>query len=882
MQETKGSAFNPTGGRNCTGFWPQRFCALSWIISVLVFISLVETPSAKAQQFIDCAGTGKPLIKVPEIAIPKAERDKGIHTLRGIMYTNDQQRNLWPPKGGSPCSPQYMRYFRGRPAGAPADWWEKETAQYTTGGFPEPIPGPTLRARVGDWVQLIFLNQINTKDFGNSIDRGEKGLGCDEVVGSTPPQNTPDWQSNSTYAYGSVIKPASNNAGGYYFFSAPATPGAPSGTTSTTRPNFPQTQGQRITDGGVIWTNAGLNPPIYPGSDVMPDCFHGSSTTNIHFHGTHTTPSTTGDNVLLQIRPSLRTYPPEPNGKLVVTEESVLKPFSDFFAQCERNGPPTSWNQMPPAIREQQMGPWPGYPQGWLGAYDQTAAYKPMPLRPSNERIIKEGGWPQFYIGAFPYCFHLPKYREVLKPQNKPALMGQVPGTHWYHAHKHGSTDINVSNSMTGALIIEGEYDDVLEAYYKTGAGRQGDLKQQVMVFQQLTTVPRILSSQGGGGAVISVNGRQQPVVTMAPNEVQLWRLVNTDSRSMVTLCQFVPEQTGQPVPQWVQTAQDGVQLAPSNYDPATTNTVMNMASGNRVDLLVQAPTQTGTYQLQMLSGVAPSTKSQCGSKTTVLLTVQVQGTAVGKANNFIPQASFPQLPPFLENITGPIYVHRELVFNSVPNVAVPASANSNPNPAQPPFPGAAVGRTANSHFINNKQFEDHTVDQKMLLDTVEEWKVLNLTNGTNGPGAIWHPFHIHINPFQVTEVFDPNSASETCVDPTKPTTWKPCSRPAGYPPKNFVWWDVFAIPAGKVFPLQSSVCTQLNNCPADIRPYTTCTTGSNPACSVTVPGYFIMRTRFADFTGQYVLHCHILAHEDRGMMELIEVVPNTSIYGHD
>jgi FtsP/CotA-like multicopper oxidase with cupredoxin domain len=28
------------------------------------------------------------------------------------------------------------------------------------------------------------------------------------------------------------------------------------------------------------------------------------------------------------------------------------------------------------------------------------------------------------------------------------------------------------------------------------------------------------------------------------------------------------------------------------------------------------------------------------------------------------------------------------------------------------------------------------------------------------------------------------------------------------------------------------------------------------------------------DFTGQYVLHCHILAHEDRGMMELVQVVP--------
>ena len=45
-------------------------------------------------------------------------------------------------------------------------------------------------------------------------------------------------------------------------------------------------------------------------------------------------------------------------------------------------------------------------------------------------------------------------------------VMGQAPGTHWYHAHKHGSTAINVANGMTGAFIIEGKYDDDLNAAY--------------------------------------------------------------------------------------------------------------------------------------------------------------------------------------------------------------------------------------------------------------------------------------------------------------------------------------------------------------------------------------------------------------------------------
>ena len=35
--------------------------------------------------------------------------------------------------------------------------------------------------------------------------------------------------------------------------------------------------------------------------------------------------------------------------------------------------------------------------------------------------------------------------------------------------------------------------------------------------------------------------------------------------------------------------------------------------------------------------------------------------------------------------------------------------------------------------------------------------------------------------------------------------------------------------------------------------------------------------TRFVDFTGMYVLHCHILGHEDRGMMQLVQVISNST-----
>jgi FtsP/CotA-like multicopper oxidase with cupredoxin domain len=37
--------------------------------------------------------------------------------------------------------------------------------------------------------------------------------------------------------------------------------------------------------------------------------------------------------------------------------------------------------------------------------------------------------------------------------------------------------------------------------------------------------------------------------------------------------------------------------------------------------------------------------------------------------------------------------------------------------------------------------------------------------------------------------------------------------------------------------------------------------------------GSFTWRTRFTDFTGKFVMHCHVLFHEDNGMMSAVQVV---------
>jgi FtsP/CotA-like multicopper oxidase with cupredoxin domain len=740
---------------------------------------LMQSPAAHAGP---CLPVSQPLLKIPELV-----RNDQTKVLRGTMLLTDEQRRLiFRSPGATPgqpgsffdCQPQRVRVFRGLEAVPPVP--------PSPGGINDPVPGPTLRARLGDVIQLTFLNQIDPSRFPYSNDQGEK-RGTSAIVQS------------------------------------------PSAGCDVSNPGNPK-------DGYPLSING--NPQF---SDKFPDCFHGSSTGNIHFHGTHTNPNGTGDNVLLEIRPS----PLDPvSKKPVVTADSVKKPFMDFFKACEASLRADVLSPYPQTWDDKPLGPW-TTAGTWtadqaklLQAYD---ARTKEDLWGSNKKVIDQKLWPQYYIGAYPYCFRIPEYKETTWPPPAGALrMGQSPGTHWYHAHKHGSTAINVSNGMTGVFIIEGPYDDALNQFYGTGWTRT----QPVIVINQLGVSPNLMRSQGLGtqdkGPDFMVNGRFQPVIDMAPGEVQLWRIANTSGRSGAYFGGFAPGI------QWMQIAQDGVQFADNNYQ-ASKNQPFLMAAGNRADLLVKAPASPGTYPVLVKHDVDPTDLPS--AFPVVLMQIRVRSDippATGNRLKFIPAA--PAQPPFLTNITDA------------------EVANQAGRPRVITFASTSPGQGA-SHTINGHKFEDGDTPIAVTLDAVEEWKIVNETYGP----PISHPFHIHINPFQIVEVFDPNATvtnssgrtvpkyvfSDPPPDPTTQcylnlqdeSTFKDCHNPPVDPAKPLIWWDVFPIPSGKV------------------------------QAGTKIPGYFRMRSRFVDFAGQYVLHCHILAHEDRGMMAIVQVsAPNKPI----
>src|SRR5262249_38996086 len=97
-----------------------------------------------------CPPEGEMLMPLPELV------SKG-GKLEGTIRLISEQQRLQVRKR---CRPAFLRAFRGVDA-SPAP-----PAQ--TGDYPDPLPGPTLRARVGDLVQLKLVNEVDPNDFGKN------------------------------------------------------------------------------------------------------------------------------------------------------------------------------------------------------------------------------------------------------------------------------------------------------------------------------------------------------------------------------------------------------------------------------------------------------------------------------------------------------------------------------------------------------------------------------------------------------------------------------------------------------------------------------------------------------------------------------------------
>lgn len=265
------------------------------------------------------------------------------------------------------------------------------------------------------------------------------------------------------------------------------------------------------------------------------------------------------------------------------------------------------------------------------------------------------------------------------------------PGTYFYHAHVHGSTAIQVGSGMSGALIVRGDVDEIpaIKA-----------AKERVMVFQtqrfNAAGECEDYSTLNLGNKTY-INGQYNPVIRLKKGEVQRWRLINASHKVPLELKMEWYRYTttmpftilcldGNPLPQTKE--QNSLQLVP----------------GNRADVLVKG-FSVGTYYLT--GGIEGGN----------LATIIVEEAQDGDEDMTLYAGDLPENPNLRPISASEVTYGRRLDFDFVYG--------------NPP-----------SFTINNAPFSCDNPWQ-IPLNSVEEWDVYNHT-------AYPHPFHIHVNPFQV------------------------------------------------------------------------------------------------------------------------------------
>lgn len=336
-------------------------------------------------------------------------------------------------------------------------------------------------------------------------------------------------------------------------------------------------------------------------------------------------------------------------------------------------------------------------------------------------------------------------------------------GSYWYHAHYHGLTDPQLSGGMSGLIIVEG--------IKKLLPRKLRDVAEKQVIIRDLQTNPDDPSSvamsfnemDSQGPTTRLVNGLLKPRTALRSGETQLWHVANISSDLFYDVQleghRFsVIAQDGTPV--WKVQRQGHLVMPP----------------GRRFDVLVTGGAP-GNHQLRTLAYPQEGFES--------LPQVDLMQVDVLPADQPEPA---PVIPRRLKTGAGPIeghaVKHRTFKFRFGTN-------------AQGGF----------AALINGEQFDPTKTNVRAVLGTVEEWKLVN--DSTED-----HPFHIHVNDFQVMSV-------------------------NGKPYHAVGLQDVVSIPHkvhGKA-------------------------------------GVVVIRMRFEDFTGHFVFHCHILGHEDAGMMMTVDVV---------
>jgi FtsP/CotA-like multicopper oxidase with cupredoxin domain len=284
------------------------------------------------------------------------------------------------------------------------------------------------------------------------------------------------------------------------------------------------------------------------------------------------------------------------------------------------------------------------------------------------------------------------------------------------------------------------------------------------------------------------------------------------------------------------------------------------MQPGYRSDILLVFPHE-GTYCV-LNQAATPDERESSGSggqgpnETELLATVIVKGGKPISVNpeTYIYQALYDgnkkdkSLPPaalagLLKGDTTPwrgmMDLKDEKVNPDVQKVEFFIGSLPFPQPFPPNSPGFSQNNpplgpwSAFGFYINDKIYDPERVDFTRQVGTTDDW----VLTARGEP----HIFHIHVNPF---EIMDVEHGGKSIFGPHGECLIPPDS--LGLENQYCGMWHTF----------KDTVFVQ--------------------------PEYKVMiRTKYDRYIGEFVIHCHILDHEDSGMMTNIQIVPDLGAPGN-
>ncbi len=187
-----------------------------------------------------------------------------------------------------------------------------------------------------------------------------------------------------------------------------------------------------------------------------------------------------------------------------------------------------------------------------------------------------------------------------------------LPGTHWFHPHKHGATSAQVENGMAGTIVIQEPQDSSIIPYT---AAQRAEFEAWSAEHDRVLAIQEISNyglQQGDANSMgntvesansvtLTVNGITDYKIDMETGQIERWRIVNagTNHRSfshiwlgLQTISGGDTTYTSVPI---YMVAVDGITI-PEMVE-ITQDKPALMAPGNRTDFLVKL-TEPGTYKL--------------------------------------------------------------------------------------------------------------------------------------------------------------------------------------------------------------------------------------------------------------------------------------------